>query len=186
METLTTKRLTLKAPTLADAPEIARQIGNWEVARMLARVPHPYVLADCEPWITRSAERNASGHDMVYAIHCEGLIGVMSVEDFDAVPVFGYWLAQPSWGKGYATEAATAILRHAFETHDVSEIKSSVFKDNDASLNVQKKLGFEVTGAGTTFSLARNAEVESIKTTLTRQAFINAAHMRAATNPTRI
>jgi RimJ/RimL family protein N-acetyltransferase len=186
MQTLTTKRLTLKAPTLADAPEIARHIGNWNVARMLARVPHPYASADCEPWIARSAGRNAAGLDMVYAIHCEGLIGVMSVEDFDDVPVFGYWLAEPSWGKGYATEAATAILRHAFETHDVSEIKSSVFKDNDASLNVQTKLGFEVTGAGTTWSLARNAQVESIKTTLPRQVFENAEHMRAAANPTLI
>ena len=184
MQTLTTKRLTLKAPTLDDVPAVARHVGNWNVAHMLARVPHPYAFADCEPWIARSAERNAAGLDMVYAIHCDGLIGVISVEDFDAVPVFGYWLAEPAWGKGYATEAGAAALAQAFDRNNVSEIGSSVFHDNDASLSVQKKLGFEVAHLGTTWSLARNAEVESIKTTLTRKAFDDAAQRRAASNPT--
>ncbi len=184
MQTLTTKRLTLKAPTLADVPEIVRHIGNWNVARMLARVPHPYAPADCEPWIARSMERNTAGLDMVYAIHCQGLIGVVSVEDFDIVPVFGYWLAESAWGKGYATEAGAAVLAQAFDGSDVSEIKSSVFQDNDASLRVQNKLGFEETHAGTTWSLARNTNVESVKTTLTRVAFDNAACRCTATNPT--
>jgi RimJ/RimL family protein N-acetyltransferase len=186
MQTLTTKRLTLKAPTLADAPEIVKHISNWNVARMLARVPHPYGLADCEQWIARGAERIVAGLDMVYAIHAEGLIGVMSIEDFDSIPVFGYWLAEPAWGHGYATEAGAAILHNAFDRRDVSEIKSSVFKDNDASLNVQKKLGFEVAQVGTTWSLARNAEVESIKTKLSRQAFEDATHMHATANLTQI
>ena len=184
METLKTERLVLKPPTLADVPEITRQIGNWNVARMLARVPHPYASSDCEPWIVRSAERNAAGLDLVYAIHCKALIGVMSVEDFDGVPVFGYWLAEPAWGKGYATEAGAAVLRYAFEKHNVEEIRSSVFRDNAASLKVQKKLGFIMTGAGTTFSLAQNAEVESIKTVLARQAFKTAVHTWHATKST--
>ncbi len=184
MQTLTTPRLLLKAPTLEDAPEIARHIGNWNVARMLARVPHPYALSDCKPWIARSTERNAEGLDMVYAIHCEGLIGVMSIEDFDAVPVFGYWLAEPAWGKGYATEAGAAVLAHTFNQRGVGEITSSVFHDNVASLTVQKKLGFAVTHRGSTWSLSRNADVESIKTTLTRKAFKNAIRMCTATNPT--
>ena len=176
MQTLTTKRLALKPPTLADAPEITRHIGNWNVARMLARVPHPYALADCEPWIERSAERNAAGLDMVYAVHrretgAQTLIGVMSVENFDGVPLFGYWLCEPAWGKGYATEAGAKILATAFHRFGVKEVRSSVFHDNDASLNVQRKLGFEATGVGTTTSVARNADVKSIKTTLTRQSF---------------
>ncbi|MGB8816967.1 MAG: GNAT family N-acetyltransferase [Rhizobiaceae bacterium] len=186
METLTTKRLVLKAPTLADVPEITRKIGNWNVARMLARVPHPYVPEDCAPWIAHITERNAAGLDMAYAIHRQGLIGVMSVEAFDGVPVFGYWLAETAWGQGYATEAGVAVLRHAFQTQSASEIKSSVFHDNEPSLKVQKKLGFEVASIGTTYSVSRKADVPSIKTTLSRQAFDNAVNARCATDPTSI
>lgn len=180
METLTTKRLVLKAPTLADVLEITEQIGNWNVARMLARVPYPYVQTDCERWIAYISERNAAGHDMAYAIHREGLIGVVAVEEFDGIPVFGYWLAEAAWGQGFATEASVAVLRRAFDCHVISEIRSSVFRDNQASLNVQMKLGFEETQVGSTFCLSRNAEVKCLKTILTRNGFERAGHMRPA------
>ena len=36
-----------------------------------------------------------AGLDMAFTIHRERLIGMMSLEGFDGVPVFGYWLAEP-------------------------------------------------------------------------------------------
>ena len=41
-----TERLTLRPAWAEDAPALAAAIGHEEVARMLARVPYPYTLAD--------------------------------------------------------------------------------------------------------------------------------------------
>lgn len=191
MATLTANRLMLKAPTAADAPEIVKHIGNWNVARMLARVPHPYVAEDCALWIAHVTGQNAAGLDMIYAIYRQDLdqqdlIGVMSVEDISGEPVLGYWLAESAWGQGYATEAGAAVLHHAFQEKTVNEIKSSVFQDNESSLKVQKKLGFVATSIGTTYSASRKVDVPSIKTTLSRKAFENAGGIQSVTNPTLI
>ena len=32
------------------------------------------------------------------------------------VPEIGYWFGVPYWGRGYATEAARAVIDHAFQT----------------------------------------------------------------------
>ncbi len=44
-EPIQTDRLVLRPPESGDAPRIHRLIGDWEVARMTANVPHPYALS---------------------------------------------------------------------------------------------------------------------------------------------
>jgi RimJ/RimL family protein N-acetyltransferase len=176
MDILVTKRLTLRPPLEVDIDDIAHFIGNRNVARMLARVPHPYFPKDAEEWIAHVSKNIDAGQDMAFTIHRERLIGVMTLEGFDGVPEFGYWLAEPYWGKGFATEAGTAVLAHAFKTRDVERVISGVFKDNPASLHVQKKLGFKLTGNGSLWSSARGEMVEDFKTELTRKDFAAAGH----------
>src|SRR5438874_12198137 len=48
---LETERLVLRAPALADAPALAATINDRRIAEKLARVPHPYSLADAESFI---------------------------------------------------------------------------------------------------------------------------------------
>jgi len=48
---LTTPRLRLRPLRPADAPRVQALCGNWNVARMLARVPHPYPDGLAEAWI---------------------------------------------------------------------------------------------------------------------------------------
>ncbi len=144
MDILVTKRLTLRPPLEVDIDDIAEFIGNKNVSRMLARVPYPYFRKDAEWWIEHVSRNIDAGLDMAFTIHRERLIGAITVEGFDGVPKLGYWLAEPYWGKGFATEAAAAVLSHAFKTRDVERIASGVFTDNHGSLNVQKKLGFKL------------------------------------------
>lgn len=177
MDILVTKRLTLRPPLEVDTDDIAEFIGNWNVARMLARVPHPYFTKDAQDWIGHVSKNIDAGLDMAFTIHRERLIGVMSLEGFDSgVPEFGYWLAEPYWGKGFATEAGAAVLAHAFKTRDVERVVSGVFKDNSASLNVQHKLGFKLTGHGPLWSVSRGGKVEHLTTELTRRDFAAAGH----------
>ena len=113
---------------------------------------------------------------MAFTIHRERLIGAMTLEGFDGIPKLGYWLAEPYWGKGFATEAAAAVLSHAFNTRDVERVASGVFTDNLGSLNVQKKLGFKFTGHDALSSPARGEMVDHVETELTRRDFASAGH----------
>jgi RimJ/RimL family protein N-acetyltransferase len=184
MDILVTKRLTLRPPLEVDIDDIAEFIGNRNVSRMLARVPYPYLPKDAEDWIGHVSRNIDAGLDMAFTLHRERLIGIMSLEGFDSgVPEFGYWLAEPYWGKGFATEAGAAVLAHAFKTRDVERVISGVFKDNAASLNVQKKLGFKLTGNGLLWSAARGEMVEHIGTELTRRDFANAGHAAGQSIP---
>lgn len=54
----------------------------------------------------------------------------------------GYNLARKFWGKGYTTEAMTEILRFAEKELQISEVVGRYAKENPASGNVMKKLGF--------------------------------------------
>ena len=171
MDILVTKRLTLRPPLEVDIDDIAEFIGNRNVSRMLARVPFPYFRKDAEWWVDRATQNIAAGQDLVFTIHRERLIGVMSLEGLDGVPEFGYWLAEPAWGKGFATEAGAAVLAHAYATRDIDLVRSAVFKENDASFNVQKKLGFRLAGNGLKWSVARNEMTPEYLTELTRKDF---------------
>lgn len=168
MHVLVTRRLTLRPPTKLDAEDIALGLGNWNVARMLGPVPFPYHRQDAEEWVDSLAGRPEG---LVYTIHRERLIGVVSIEGAGPIPHLGYWLGEPWHGRGFMTEAAQALLTYAFATRDIEEIVSSVFVDNPASLRVQEKLGFTVTGIGETWSRSRGATVSALETRLTAAGF---------------
>ena len=177
MHVLVTRRLTMRPPAPLDAEDIALWLSNWNVARMLARVPFPYHRKDAEEWIESLADQPQD--HLVYTIHRERLIGVVSIEAGTAEPVFGYWLAEPWHGKGFMTEAATALLAHAFETRGLEAVASAVFVDNPASLRVQEKLGFSLTGTAETWSRPRGTTVSKLTTRLTAAAWRRPAAMPA-------
>lgn len=54
----------------------------------------------------------------------------------------GYNLGQKFWGKGYTTEAMQRILQFATEELHITEVVGRYAKENPASGNVMKKLGF--------------------------------------------
>lgn len=56
-----------------------------------------------------------------------------------------YRLGFDYWGKGYATEAVTETLRHAFEDLRVERVLAHAARDNTASINLLKRVGFHVT-----------------------------------------
>jgi len=56
-------------------------------------------------------------------------------------PEIGWWLARAHWGRGLATEAARAALRHAFERTELNRIVSVAKTGNAASIRIMRKLG---------------------------------------------
>ena len=55
----------------------------------------------------------------------------------------GYRFCRDSWGCGYATEAASAMVSAAYQATDVNRIMACVHPDNTASIRVLEKLGFK-------------------------------------------
>lgn len=53
----------------------------------------------------------------------------------------GWRLVFEHWGKGYAPEAARAVLKDGFERHGLSEIVSFTARVNLKSIRVMEKLG---------------------------------------------
>jgi RimJ/RimL family protein N-acetyltransferase len=54
----------------------------------------------------------------------------------------GYCFDDAAWGHGYATEAARALLRWAFDTSDLNRVQAEADTRNVASARVLEKLGF--------------------------------------------
>ncbi len=161
-----TKRLFLRAPRMDDVPVIAAGLDNYSVTRFLSRVPYPYFEADAIAWLSGLPENTPDWAAFAIERPDAGLIGVISIENH-----LGFWLAEAHWGQGYATEAGRAILEWHFANSDATGIVSAAHYDNPASLNVQRKLGFVVTGSEMRMVVSRREEVEHIDTMLTREAF---------------
>lgn len=169
---LETGRLLLRAPVEGDAADVVSGVGSFAVARMLLKVPHPYFPDDAVQWIASARASMAAGDELALLIVAgDRAVGCVGLHDLAGEPRLGYWLAEAEWGKGYATEASGAMIRHAFDGMAVPAIHSGVFAENAASLRVQEKLGFAVTGQSMAYCLARDAAVPHIDTRLERRDF---------------
>lgn len=156
-----TQRLILRLPVAADAPELARQIGVWEVASMLARVPYPYVPKMAVDWLRRQKQSRREGRGVSFVIvpaeAPEMLLGNVSLMDRkDDEAELGYWLGADHWGRGLMSEAARAAVAFGFDVWGLKTISSGHFDENPRSGRVLAKLGFRVTSTGPIACLARN------------------------------
>ena len=174
MPRLETERLLLRPPEFRDVPAIATWIGDWDVAKNLASVPHPYREEDAREFVARSVEKLAHGEGYCFAIERKldnVFMGTCGLHLEDGLFELGYWLGKPFWRQGYATEAAKKVVSFAFRELKATSLWAGWFCDNPASGRVLQKLGFRPDGAAPRGSLARGHEVTCHRTTLTREEF---------------
>lgn len=171
---LTTPRLVLRAPVAEDAPALATGLSDYAVASMLARVPAPYLLDDAVDWLAAmTGGRNADG--FAFAVTLEGsVVGVVGFDRRGDDLHVGYWLARSHWRKGIMSEAVSAALSWHFGEEPEAVLTSGVFTDNRASLALQNRLGFAITGLGEVFSQARNRSQSHIETMVDAARFVPA------------
>src|SRR5256886_12460553 len=143
---LATERLILRAPCFEDARTIAALVNDRRIAENTLRIPHPYGLADAQSFITAA---NASDGEIVFLIARRGgdVIGGCGIARFgEEPPEIGYWLGVSYWGQGYATEAARAVIDHAFEDLGLERLEAGARVSNPASRRVLEKCGFQWSG----------------------------------------
>lgn len=74
----------------------------------------------------------------------------------------GWRLARSGWGKGYASEAAQAIVAHAFDVVGAPEVVAVAHPDNAASIKVMTRLGMQYAG------MERHYDIDSVVYRLAR------------------
>ncbi len=146
-----TERLLLRSFEFGDATDVRRLAGDRAIAANTTHIPHPYEAGMAEEWIGSHAARRARGEAIVFAIELvEGgdLIGAIGLELAlaDRRAEIGYWIGRPLWGQGYATEAAFAVTRYAFDELDLNRIHAGHFPRNPASGRVLEKIGMRPEG----------------------------------------
>jgi RimJ/RimL family protein N-acetyltransferase len=134
----------LRAPRGEDSVAIAHLANDIRVAGNTARIPHPYRVEDAEEFIAAANRKEAEAH---FAITLDRtLIGVCGLDPRQDGPEIGYWLGVDYWGQGYATEAARALIDHAFGELGHEALQAGARVSNPASRRVLEKCGFQWTG----------------------------------------
>lgn len=159
--TLETVRLRLRRPDERDVDAIVRLADDWEVARRLRRLPHPYTRDDARFFLHEIVPA-----EWVWAIEDAGtgaLFGMVGLTPSDdgCSAELGYWLGRAHWGQGLATEAASAVVDHAREGLRLRTLTSGHFVDNPPSGRVLAKLGFSTSGHGLLLCMALGRELPS-------------------------
>ena len=150
---LETARLRLRSLREDDLADLVTQIDNWDVARWVSTVPHPYNQANGREWIEFVRQDHANGRPRRFGIALKetdrlisgvGLDG--STGDASDEPSIGYWLGQTHWGNGYAREAVAAVIDFGFRTLNLMTIRAYTDPSNAASQKVLLHCGLKNVG----------------------------------------
>ncbi len=157
---LRTERLTLRSFEPSDTPDVLAAMTDADVARWIPLLPHPYGQAEAEAFV----ELQTGPDGNALAVTHEGrLVGCMTTGK-----ELGYWFAKHAWGRGFATEAAKAVVARYFgQGHE--EMQSGHMPDNPRSRRVLEKLGFADTETVVRYSDLLATEVSVQRMVLTRE-----------------
>ena len=174
-----TRNLLLRPGWSCDAPALATAIGSKRIVANLASAPWPYGLDQARDFLAKMDDAPLPAFIVTLRKSAE-VIGACGFGYSPSGEIeLGYWIAEPHWGQGYATEAARAALDIA-KTLGWRRVEASHFLDNPASGRVLEKLGFEPTGThAMRMSCGRGAEAMSRLTVLELNAGED-AHTAAA------
>lgn len=129
----------------SDAASLARHADNRKIwINLRDRFPHPYTLRDAREYL-RSIRQRSPETMFALAVNDEavGGIGFVLHPDVERVSAeIGYWLGEPFWGRGIATEALVAVTQHAIAAHGLTRLYALPFGWNAASCRVLEKAGY--------------------------------------------
>ena len=142
---LETDRLFIRPWTPADRPAFTGLTEDPEVMRYV-HGGQPYAEDEVDEWFTRQA-RQLAEHDVCMGALIEKatgrLVGIAGTQPLGTTGNFeiGWWLARDVWGRGYATEAGGAAMRHVLETLGHRRVVAIIDPDNEPSKRVVGRLG---------------------------------------------
>jgi RimJ/RimL family protein N-acetyltransferase len=168
--TLRTPRLTLRSLAETDTARLCEIQSNWNVTRMLRLATYPPDPEAMRLWLRGHREEWERGTAYRFAVLRDGeVIGCADIDEIaDGRGDLGYWLDEPFWGQGLASEAAAAVLRFALDDLGLVRLRSGHVADNTASGGVLEKLGFRFAATTTKWSRPRGREIVHLRYELRR------------------
>jgi len=139
-------KIILRPLTDNDKDELARLANNkkiWDNLRDL--MPHPYTTDNAIFFINMTKQEDPQ---MTFAIEYDrklcGVIGLTRQQDvYKNTAEIGYWIGEPYWNKGIATEAVKLITDYGLNQLDLVRIHTGIFEYNISSMKVLEKCGYK-------------------------------------------
>lgn len=170
---ITTKRLHLRPSTAADAERAFEIHSDWAVTQMLRMASFPPDRTEIEAWFADHSREWTAGEAYRFAAMLDGrMIGLVDLDEIDdGEGELGYWFEQTSWGQGFASEAARAVVRFAFAEAGLLSLRSGHAADNAASGRILTRLGFRLVDRVEHSSRSRGETILQCRYQLARDDF---------------
>jgi [ribosomal protein S5]-alanine N-acetyltransferase len=149
-ESMNTARLTLREFNQEDAIMVAKLCHNPKLHEMTLSLPYPYTVEMAQEWISKHDNWRENKQRFEWAIvhtqtqHIVGAVG-LGYHPTHHHGELGYWIGEPYWNQGYASEASIKIVEWAFN-HGYHRLFARHFLFNPASRKVMEKAGFVYEG----------------------------------------
>jgi hypothetical protein len=137
-ELIATWRLAMRKPSPEDDAAIAGLAANPRVIETISATPGEGGGPDCLRLAIVAREDGA-------------VIGEASSGAFAGRPgsiEIAAWIGEPHWGRGYATEAAQALIDHVFADERIQSVWCASRASSTRSRRVIEKCGFQYRGTG--------------------------------------
>jgi RimJ/RimL family protein N-acetyltransferase len=131
----------------SDTDLLVSYLNNPSVTQFVtSAIPQPYTLEDAIWWVENTAES-----EYINAIEFNGnLVGCISATqgefEYSRSAELGYWVGEPHWNQGIATQAVREFTQYLFEALDFTRLFVSVVAQNKASICVLEKNGYTLDG----------------------------------------
>ncbi|KAF7966815.1 hypothetical protein HWV62_36945 [Athelia sp. TMB] len=156
---LRTPRLLLRGARRDDAADLFRAMRDNKVMRYWSTKPPHATAADTAEWLKENmfawgangitdflVVAQTSAADGIARPTVIGTVGWTVRRPDDQEAWISFLLRRSYWGQGYAKEAVSELLKHVWQSTEMRAVRADVDPRNVASLELLRKLGFEVTG----------------------------------------
>jgi RimJ/RimL family protein N-acetyltransferase len=146
---LTLKSCAIRSWRTSDLDSLVAHANNRNIwINVRDRFPHPYTSRDGRAFLKYTREQRP---ETAFAIAVNGEavggIGFQLQGDVERVSAeIGYWVGEPFWGRGIATEALVAVTGYAIATHGLTRVYALPFAWNTGSCRVLEKAGYVLEG----------------------------------------
>jgi RimJ/RimL family protein N-acetyltransferase len=150
---LHTERLTLRPFVRADVTRLVSLAGDRRVADTMISVPHPYTIEYALRWVEQCGTEFDEGRAVHFAVGlkeaADDLVGHVALRDIDREhhqAELSFWIGEAHTGRGFAVEAARAVLEYGFRALQLNRVCAYHMVRNEASGRVLDKLRMQREG----------------------------------------
>ncbi|MBX2966943.1 MAG: GNAT family N-acetyltransferase [Cyclobacteriaceae bacterium] len=145
-EKIETERLVLQRLRYEDAEEMFYSYASKDEATRYVSWPTHQSIRDTREFLAYAWSAWTKGTDFSFSIRLQNsyrLIGSFGIMNDAGKIQFGYIVSPTQWGRGYATEAARAMLNILKRQEGIFRIGTFVDEENKASVRVLEKCGLK-------------------------------------------